>query len=137
MSEQTIPMHCTRWLTVYQCECEVEKIGENVLHLWEPLHTSGIPKDARPYCYGLGEIDFYDPSGNTCIAKSVKHHDLGHGNIIVLLADGRFAEVASGRVLWREGVGPYGMGSWWMCWLAYTNGRKVRMLTAGKSELDK
>ncbi len=56
--------------------------------LYEPLAVDASP-DARPYCYGLGEIDFYGRDGNGVLARHVRcHHLLSPSGDLVLLSDG-------------------------------------------------
>jgi hypothetical protein len=79
--------------------------GEAVPHmrtLLEPLHVTA-PPDARPYCYGVGEIDFYDADRKRVICKT-RSHDLTASYPTVIKADGIWWEiVGSGQVVYIDG----------------------------------
>lgn len=123
---QIRPMSCSRFASVYWCECEVTKDSDVSVHLWEPLDAD-VPPDARPCCYGIAEIDFYDHTGNKTLLKHIRHHDMM--GMIALLPDGRFVEVGYGNVVYREHV-----QRWFVRWLAWTNSRLARMMQAGLEE---
>ncbi len=103
----------------------VEPNGRQSVYIWEPLDVDA-PADARPYCYGFGEIDFYDVTGNKQLDRRVRCH-LFIAEDLVQVRDGTWFKIASGRCVYRA-------GRWWMRWLAYKNGRHAKMMNAGWPE---
>ena len=120
------PMSCQALVKAWYCEAAFTRDGAHFVHVWEPLDVD-LPETARPYCYGAGEIDFYDKTGNTVLWRRVRHHQFCGGKDVLLLSDGRFYEVYSGQVLFRE-------GRWFMRWWCGDNTRAARMLNAGWPE---
>lgn len=120
-------MSCNAMVKAWCCDCEFERDGDYHVWLWEPLGVDDVPDDARPYCYGLGEIDFYDHSGNKLLLRSVRHHLFCGGIDVVLLSSGVFYEICSGQCVYRA-------GRWHMRWWAGNNTRRARMLNAGYPE---
>lgn len=116
------PMSLRRFSTLWLCEAEWEPDGPQSIHIWEPLDVDA-PEDAHPYCHGLGEITFYDRTGNGLIARSVRHHEISGLEDLVLL-DGTWWQVISGQVIYRD-------SRWWMRWWAQKNGRYAIMANAG------
>lgn len=124
------PMSLLAFAKLWHCEAEFEKERPDATHwwvVWEPLDTDA-PEDARPYCYGIGEIDFYDRTGNRHLDRRVRCHDLTAPHpMLVLLKDGVWREVLSGKVVYRN-------GRWHMRWLCATNTRAAMMMNAGFAE---
>lgn len=119
-------MSCQALVRVWHCECEFARDGENHVWLWEPLDVDA-PEDARPYCFGVGEIDFYSRDGNTLTHRHVRHHDFNGGKDVVLLSDGVFYQVCGGQCVYKN-------GRWMMRWWCGNNTRRARMLNAGWPE---
>jgi hypothetical protein len=61
--------------------------------LLEPLHVD-YPNNAKPYCYGIGEIDFYDHTGNVKLG-SIRSHHLNASHPQLLCIVGQWWEVVS------------------------------------------
>lgn len=123
---QAPPLHvsafCKLWTLV---DGLVEPCGKQCVHIWEPLDVDA-PPDARPYCYGLGEIDFWPVSGKNKLAERVRCHQF-IADDLVQLRDGTWFKITSGRCMYRA-------GRWWMRWLAHKNTRHAKMMNAGWPE---
>ena len=117
----SVSAFCKLWWA----DCEFEQIGPNSYHVWEPLNMDA-PENARPYCYGLGEIDFYDSTGNRKLAHAVQchHFNNAHGDLLLLGNPGIWVDVASGQVTYRK-------GSWYMRWLCFRNTRRAHFANHG------
>ena len=115
----------SRAATLWYADCEYERCGENSVYVWEPLNTAA-PEDARPYCYGYGQIDFYDASGNRIIDRNVKHINLTGlaPDLLYLDGEAKWFEVASGQCVYRD-------GRWNSRWMCYSNTRAAMKATAG------
>lgn len=120
------PMHVHRLAWLGYHEGEWESCGKNSIYLWEPLDAKEAPHDAKVFCHGLGEITFYDRTGNGIKEQNVRHTQLDGDT--ALCVGGVWHQIASGRAMYRKGIG------WCMRWLAYRNTRLARMLNAGWTE---
>lgn len=122
------PMSLSAFAKLWRCEAEFEPEGEAGTWwvVWEPLDTAA-GEDARPSIFG-DRVCFYDRTGNRKVESYVPFHDLDDPfPNLLLLGDGVWREVLSGRVVYRD-------GRWYMRWLAATNTRAARMMNAGFPE---
>ena len=87
---------------------------------WEPLRVD-LPESARPTCCLSNSIVFYDRTGNKLLKDHVRHLEVMSDHPHLLLLDGLWREVLSGRVEFRD-------GQWFMCWLVAWNTHYARML---------
>lgn len=71
---------------------------EHMRTLVEPLNVR-VPLDARPYCHGIGEIDFYDKTGNKLLVRT-SGHDMSsvHPQILATRNGGYWEIVQCGTV---------------------------------------
>lgn len=112
-----------RFATLWDCECDFEWHCQQQCYAWEPLDIDA-PHDARPSCFLGNRVSFYDVTGNKPLGE-LTHRDLqGVAPTLMLLRDGTWVEVLSGRVLYRA-------GKWCMRWLCAKNTRTARMMNAG------
>ena len=112
------PRSCSRRLTLFECEAEFERDSPHWVRVYEPLRTNA-PENARPHCFGIGEVDFYDKTGNRKIAH-VRSHDFARVSPELLrLSDGLWYEVVSSECRWHN-------GQWCMVWNAAKNTRSSR-----------
>ena len=57
------PMSCSRRLTMFECDAEFERDPPHWVRIFEPLRVDA-PEDARLSYFGIGEVAFYDKTGN-------------------------------------------------------------------------
>ena len=123
-------MSLRAFVKLWDCDAEWEPDGDSKCSVivWEPLNVD-VPPDARPFVYGIGEIDFYDCMGNTVIAKRIRFHSLNDSfPNLILLPDGVWRETTWAQVVWREHPDRTG---WYVMHRATSNTRAARMANAG------
>lgn len=113
-------MRLTRRETRWEVELETNgwaPDGPNTATVWEPLNVDA-PPNAHPWtCYG-NTIVFYRERWREEIARTT-HYNLVGLSPHLLRIDGRWYEVGSGRVVYRD-------GRWCMAWSCWANSRAAR-----------
>ena len=108
-------------LWLHEGSIDAGEYGPHSIVLIEPISgAEGLSPRMRPYCHGLGEIDFYDKDGNGPPVRCRTHHLLTSVNDHVLV-NGRWWEVCGGRCVYQG-------GRWVMRWRCYDNNRTCRKL---------
>jgi hypothetical protein len=123
------PLSLSAFAKCWHCDATFEPDGDSRhwVIVWEPLDVAA-PPDARPYVHGLGEIDFYDRTGNVMLVRRVRFHSFKDTfPNLLLMADGVWREAGLGSVVHRD-------GRWWVKFRAADNTRAARMMNAGWPE---
>lgn len=116
------PFSLRNFAKLWHCDAEFEPAGENAVHIFEWLDVD-LPEDVRASCYYSDTVGFYGAENGRKLAE-VRHHALGGLEDLVLLNDGIWYEVSSGRVVYHN-------GRWCMRWWAWKNTRRAAMMNAG------
>ena len=129
-------MSCNAVAFLYDCECRWRRNGRRSIEIFEPLNIDA-PADARPSCWGLNEVTFYDSTGNKVIGRCTTH-DIKHINptLMRVRGTGRWWEVGCGSVRWIESFIDENKGRWVMVWEAWDNTRAARDLN-GEADGDR
>ena len=109
-------------------EFEQDPEAEHWGVFWEPLDVN-LPDSARPSCCLGQDIVFYDKTGNKLLKDHVRHYGFMGAHPHLLNVNGRWREIVSGRVEYRDGKG------WYMRWTVVTNSRFAMMLNAAEGLL--
>jgi hypothetical protein len=123
------PMSLSAFAKLWHCDAEFQADGDSKhwVVIWEPLDVTA-PPDARPHVYGMGEISFYDRTGNALIVRRARYHDLNDTfPNLLLMSDGIWRESMPGEIVYRD-------GRWWHRFRGADNTRAARMMNAGWGE---
>lgn len=115
------------FMTLRWWEGRVTAAGSRfVCYLWQKLDTDA-PKEAKPSCYLLDQIDFWKPGHDEKFDEKVHHFPTqdGFGQPVLVYVKEREAwfELTSGQVVWNDG--------WWFRIYARKNTDCARFCNAG------